>query len=449
MKRIVIVLSSLLMIGVTLFVFTVSTARAQVNPAEIVNPELKRLETDHFAQLMTVYREIGALKFPYTFLLSRYVGLDPDKQSEADSRGLEFVRFHERTVLKTTGNYNAAYNAELLTRNQRAANTLLDVILPVVRVLAKEIPRDIPCDGIGFEIAHHVRSRIKNADYEGKEILVVVFDRDDAFAFSSAGTAQAQQEVLNRSEIYVNGEEFGLALGAKDPLDLEALNRPGKQASDSGAKPPAAHSESLTNGAGSGSAPGSTSRLNLSLQGQPHNPSSPSVAPGQPATITPEPSPATSADAERLQAKYQSELDALAAKGVDGLKFVEYAPPSLAVAQKHVALQVTLRNPLHFEKESSSIYRRAAQSFDLFLALHLKSLLDQIPKDDEIAAVDVTLLNQVSAAPKPISEALEFVFPRKLLLQFVNDEITNQELIDRSTVLVNGVRIALNLQLVE
>ncbi len=48
-----------------------------------------------------------------------------------------------------------------------------------------------------------------------------------------------------------------------------------------------------------------------------------------------------------------------------------------------------------------------------------------------------------------ISEAREFICPRKALKQFVNAEITNQQLLDESMVLVNGVRIALNLQLVE
>jgi hypothetical protein len=47
------------------------------------------------------------------------------------------------------------------------------------------------------------------------------------------------------------------------------------------------------------------------------------------------------------------------------------------------------------------------------------------------------------------AEAIEFIVPANLTRQFVNNEITNQALIDKSQVLVNGVRIALNLQLVE
>jgi hypothetical protein len=50
---------------------------------------------------------------------------------------------------------------------------------------------------------------------------------------------------------------------------------------------------------------------------------------------------------------------------------------------------------------------------------------------------------------KQRSEAIEFIFPKNLTRKFVDSEITNQELIDKGQVLVNGVRIALNLQLVE
>jgi FtsZ-interacting cell division protein YlmF len=41
------------------------------------------------------------------------------------------------------------------------------------------------------------------------------------------------------------------------------------------------------------------------------------------------------------------------------------------------------------------------------------------------------------------------VFSLQLLRQFTEAQVTNQELINRSIVLVNGVRIALNLQQVE
>ena len=50
---------------------------------------------------------------------------------------------------------------------------------------------------------------------------------------------------------------------------------------------------------------------------------------------------------------------------------------------------------------------------------------------------------------KERSEAVEFIVPKAFARKFVDADITNQELIDHSQVVVNGVRIALNLQLVE
>src|SRR5712691_3098225 len=192
---------------------------AQVSPAEILNPDLKAAEGKYFSQLKELHNQISHLKFPFPFLLSRYVGIDPAKQAETDSRGLEFVRFHDRVVLKVTGNYNAAYNSELLTQNQRASRAFQEVIIPVLRLVTSQIPADVTCDAIGLEISYHTRAPTSNFDYEGKEILVVVFDRGDAFAFPRAGSDADRQEILNRSAIYLNGADFGLVPGARGPAE--------------------------------------------------------------------------------------------------------------------------------------------------------------------------------------------------------------------------------------
>jgi len=126
-------------------------------------------------------------------------------------------------------------------------------------------------------------------------------------------------------------------------------------------------------------------------------------------------------------------------------------PPAFVVINKEMALQMTLRNTLRFDPEKSSIYKRAAQTFDLFLAPKMKDILDQVPDD---ARIDFYNFPVVSALPftsnvKERSEALEYLCPKHQARKFVNSEIANQELIDKSPVLVNGVRIALDLQQVE
>lgn len=427
-----------LLLGAALAGLGAAAGSAQVSPAEILNPQLRALEETYFPQLMSLNRALRTMKFPFPFVLSRYVGVDPDKQTEVDSRGLEFVRFHDRVVLKVTGNYNAAYNADLLTQNQRASRTFQEVIAPVLGLLTREIPADAGCDAIGFEVSYHARRKTRASDFEGKEILVVVLDRSDAFSFLSA-PEQDRQEILNHSEIYLNGGDFGLALGQRDPYNVESLAR-------------SVPRQALPSPAPSASGSSAGTRLLRANQEMPAGlraPGTPTPPAGTGKPESPAAPAATSADAERLQAKYQSQLEALAKAGVASLQFVDYAPPSFGVFRSQAVLQITIRNPLHFEKDTSSIYKRAAQSFDLFLAPQLKALLEKIPADEEIQGLDITLLNQLAAKPNPSSEAVEFICPLKSLRQFVEAEITNQELINQSVVLVNGVRIALNLQQVE
>jgi len=421
---------------------------AQVSPAEIANPRLKALEQKYLSQMVALNRAIGGTKFPFPFQLSRYAGLSAGEQAVADTRGLEFVNFHERIVLKISGNYNAAYNAGLLTQNQRADRVFHEVIVPILRFVSKEISADVDCDEIGLEISYHVRRQTRNTDFEGKEILVVLLARSDAFVDAGSLQDGDWQEILNRSEVYLNGGAFGLALRERQPLDPEALGRP--------AQPESA----------GGEAPGSDTRLGRIQREAWPGLAKPESQPARPATPAPAglnptadgaaagaqsaaPPPATQADPQRLQAKYQAQLDALAKEGQAKFHFVEYSPPSFAIFQNRVILQLTLRNPRRFETNAGSIYKRAAQSFDLFLAPQLKDLLEKIPIGADFEALDITVLNELDPKSAVGSEALEFVCPLKGLRQFANAEITNQELINQSMVLVNGVRIALNLQLVE
>jgi hypothetical protein len=420
------------------------SACAQVSPGEIVNPNLKSAEQEYLPQLRSLQHAIGETRFPLPFILTRYVGVDPDRQASLDPRGLEFVYFQNRMLLKTSGFYTAAFNSDELTENERANRIWQEVVVPILRLIAREVPPDVACDGVGFEIAYHVRALRKNSDYEGREILAVVLDREEAFALAAESGNEGRQAILNRSNVYLDGKPFGLALGQKDALGLEALGR-----FDSGEAGPATVSPV------SGSYARLTAAITRLAPGASPSPSravpaekgatgivSPSARTADPKTA---PSPA---DAERLQAQFQPQLDALLKEHGAEFHLVDYAPPSFVVDHKQLVLQLTLRNSLAFEKDSSSIYRRAAQSFDLFLAPQLKALLPKLPGDMRIGALDFSVLNRLGNE-KDSSEAVEFICPLGSIRSFVEDEITSQDLIDQSLVLVNGVRIKLNLERVE
>ena len=438
----------------TLLVLWPIAACAQVSPNEILSPDLKALEQTYFQQLIAINQSVAKTKFSFSFYLSRYVGLDPTKQAEADSRGLEFVHFQDRTILKITGNYNAAYNSLKMTPNERAATTFRAVVLPVLGIVTVALPEDVACDGIGFEISHHARTNDRSYDYEGKEILVVVLDRADAWAMSRATSDAERQEILNRNKVFMNGSDYGLSLTERDPLNVQALPRsiPAKPDATSSARSATLTSHSaLLKPIVSAPMPQASAQPSASVATEPvpaavATPKPPPTPPADPSPAAPA---ATQADADRLDERYQSQLGALAKEGAVKFHFVAYAPPTFMLFHDKIALQMTLKNSLQFGPTRGSIYKRAAQSFDLFLAPLLKDISERISPDVEFQLYDFSVLNKLSPTTKETSEAIEFICPRKALNEFVNAEITNQQLLDQSIVLVNGVRIALNLQLVE
>ena len=418
-------------------------AIAQVSPTEISNPKLRAAEQEYLPQLQSLQQEISKIQFPLPFILTRYVGVDPERQTSLDRRGLEFVYFHDRMLLKTSGFYTVSFDSEQLTSNQRASRTFEEVIIPILQLITQELPADAPCDGIGFEIAYHARAARKNSYFEGREILAVVLDRGDALTFLKESGNERRQAILDASGIYLDAKPFGLALGQKDALNLEILERSGSAE------------------AGLTTSTSSTERERLPIGSPRYAPTSPSnalrassaekstaniVTPASPAS---DPKPAASqGDAERLQGQHQAQLDTLLKENGEQFHLVDYAPPSFAIYRKQLVLQLTVRNPLLFEKNSSSIYKRAAQSFDLFLAPELKTILPKLPLDHQVEALDFSILNRLGSE-KDSSEAVEFVCPLRSIRSFVEDEIASQELIDQSLVLVNGVRISLHLELVE
>jgi hypothetical protein len=416
-------------------------ASAQVSPNEILDPQLKSLEKLYLPQLKAINQEIARARFPFPFYLSRVVGLDPSQQVEADTRGLEFRRFHDRVILKATGNYNAAYDSKQFTRNERAARTFRDVFLPILQIIARNIPPDIDCDALGIEIGFHVHDVGKSYDYEGRDILVVVLDRKDAFQMVLEKDDNDRQDILNRSLVYLGGEEYGLSLLDRDPLvvDVQGRSKSGKTNASSTAGASTSASRLLRSnpnllpsaaaGNPAGSAAGSSPKVDLSQ-------SKPAVTP---------------ADADKLQSQYQSRLDALFKEGSAKYGFVDYDPPAFVVVSKQMVLQMTLKNSTKFDIEKSSIYKRAALTFDLFVAPKMKDILDLLPGDMPVDYYDFSVVNTLtsSSGGKERSEAIEFLLPKELTRKFANSDITNQDLLDKGQVLVNGVRIALNLQAAE
>jgi len=402
-----------------------ASAFGQVAPDGILNPRLKADEAKYLPQLQSLQQSIAATKFPYPFKLARYLNAKPGQRPASDRNGIEFVYFEGREILKISGIYKVAFNSTQLSENERASRTFQDVVVPILRLVTQQIPANIDCDGIGFEIVYDTRDANKVYDFEGQEVLTAVFDRKDAFAYLNTSGNTQRQEILNRSDIFVDGKNFGLALGQRAPLNVQALER---------SVPRQERTQPSSVSASTVSTPGGATSAVMA---------SPVVAQSKSDL-----KPAPSANAMRLQTQFQPQLDAMLK--ADGTRFhlMEGAPPIFENYANRTVLHFTMRNTLSFETGTSSIYKRAAQTFDLFLAPELNGLLKKLPANSEYDSLDFSVRNRLGAGKSP-SETVDYICPLNSVRSFVENKITSQDVIDQSVVLVNGVRIALNLQLVE
>jgi hypothetical protein len=425
--------------AVLLLLVAVPVSVAQVSPAEVQDPQLKALESEYLQKLIALNRQISSIKYPFPFVLSRYIDVDPQKQTGMDTRGLEFVQFHERTLLKVSGNYNAAFSAQQLTRNQRADMVFTNVITPILRLLPQYFAERSDFDGFGFEISYHVSKANGKADYEGKENLVVVMAASDALRFPRLTAPDERQAVMNASEVYVSGEQLRLALRQVDALSAEEIAKSGNidqhRRSSSGAEDQTLSTPLRPAAPDAHASLGSNSRPTL-----------PALA--DRAALTSGAVPLTPAEVDELQAKHQSALNDYAAFVATTMHEASSPPPSLAPFRNSLYLQLTLRNPQVFDGEKTSLYKRAGLSFDTFLAPRLADLVSRVPAISNLKGLDITILVSVSPGGPP-SEAVEFICPLPALRSFASYEISNQDLIEQSLVIVNGVRISLNLQQVE
>jgi hypothetical protein len=415
----------LLLVG-SILVAPAKWSFAQVSPTEVVNPRAKADEQKYLPQLVSLQRAIGSADFPFTFRLARYLDAKPGQRAALDSNGIEFVYFQQHVVLKVSGFYRVAFDSIHLNQNARASQTFEQAVMPILRLIAQQIPKTYDYDGIGFEILYDARDKGGPYDYEGHEVLTAVFSRDDAFALANAATTADRQEVLNRSNVFVNGKEFGLALGQTDPLDVQALQRSLPRQDQQWSS---STSDSTTRAIGS---------------------SEPTITPAVSRTRPNEvpKSAIVSEDAALLRAQMQ--MQAAVVDTQEGTKphLEQVSAPAIETGGEQRLLRLTLPNTLPFERNTSSIYKRAAQSFDLFLAPELKDISRKLPSDAQYDAVAFSVLNHFGNDKDP-AETIEFICPMDSMRSFVENKITSQDLINKSMVLVNGVRIGVDLERVE
>ena len=415
--------------------FLALTASSQViPPVEIKDPALRALQTQYMDDLKEVGAEVVSLNFDFPFYLSRRLDLDEDKQKTSDQRSIRFDHFSGKIVIAITGNYFAAYSTEKLNGEQRARETFVHVVMPILKATVPRFQNNKSVQGYAFEISHHVLGKVMSVSMERPENLVVFLPQAYAIKLLAAKDDEARQAALLGGQTFLNAEPASIWLNGEGSRVAAATTPRGT--SDESADAPSqvgAEIEHSTNSANS-SVPNFPNSTKTKEQASPAQP---------PRDTSPQAMAAIDVSNKDTVAKLVKELDAQA-------HFVSYTAPEFVVFRQGVYLELPLNTPLP-ETAAGSRYKLAAFAFDEHIAKLIRPTLGYFktePNFDGIGYSATLHLPGKTAANAP-SEAVEFFFPFAALRCYEKYDCSGQQLIDQGTVLINGERVSLDLQTAE
>jgi hypothetical protein len=406
---------------------------AQVlTPAEIKDPDLRSLQQQYINDLKVVGQDIQALPIKYHFYLNRKLDLDESQQQNADQSSIRFDRYDGKTVLAVTGNYYAAY-PERIAADQRARSTFLNVVMPILK---SEVPRfqgNHEVQGYALEISHHVLGNVMGVMVERPENLMVYLPQSGALQLLGSRDETIQQAGLMQGQVFLNAQPVNIWLNGEGPQPA------------AGSEPTLSSTERAEPIAGTQikqTGVGSSGREELStpapLVAKPNDIVVPPVRDASPPALA-----VLQASSQEVVAKLVKELDSEA-------HFVAYASPGFVAFRQGIYLELSLNTTLP-ESAAGSRYKLAAMAFDDHVAHLIRPTLTYFKGESNFDGISfsttVHLAGRSPASGK--SEAVEFFFPFTALRCYEKYDCTGQQLIDTGVVLINGERVALNLQIAE
>src|SRR5579859_41233 len=405
-----------------------SAASAQVLPlGKVSDPAARLLQQRHILQLQQLSSDLSKVHFPYPFYFSQMLDIDEARQKQLPQGSLHFESFNGQTALAITGNYYISYASASMTGNQRARKTYEDVIFPLLKVALAHIDRTVPLDGYAFEISHHVRKQVLKVNTEGPENVMIMFPRAVAERLVRAADVESRQAAVLESEVYLNGEPLSLWLTGDDaPADIKdhyaaRHDREAKTKNSLAADPVE---------------PGTLVSSKLVPESELLN----QIRDRQNAVHEVSPS-----ELEKLQSKYGETVRRLVTDLQKEAHFPEYAPPAFIAFHNGAFLQLNMSTEL--ESRAASQYRATALAFDTHISHMLRAVTKYFHGNPQFDGIDFsTTIHQPGRSG---GQSVEFVVPFSALLCYEKYDCTGQELINRSIVLVNGERVALDLQRAE
>lgn len=416
------------------------SAAQVVAPVEIKDPEMRSLQVQYMDDLKAAGADISNVSFQYPFYLSRKLDLDEKAQKSADQRSLRFDRYEGKVILAITGNYFASYGAEHVSKEQRLRLTFQNVALPVLKATVPHFQNNKDVQGYALEISHHIVGKVMGVSMERPENTLIFLPQTAAMRVLNAKDDEAQQAALLQGQYYVNAEPVLPWLNGDLAHVKTVADSP-----DAPSSSEASYSTSVQNVSSPDGHETMTGRITFPKRPQPKGDLS--SAPKAPRDTSPEAIAKVDATNKDTVAKLMKDLEPQA-------HFVSYAETSFIVFRSELYLQLSTNTDLT-EGSSGSRYRLAANAFDDHISHLVRPVLGYF-KDDpqQPPAFDGISFSTTVHVPdkkgsSAISEAVEFYFPFDAMRCYQKYDCTGQQLLDAGSVLINGERVSLDLQIAE
>jgi hypothetical protein len=393
---------------------------AQVlTPMELSDPKTQRLQQRDLKKLAAIGTEIAAHKFPYPFYFSRVLDIDQAKMQAADQRSIRFDLYKGQTVLEITGNYYASYSAELMGPYARLKETFNQVMLPMLKIAVPHFPDDSEFSAFAIEISHHLRQKTLGLSSEHPENVTLIIPVLAAQKLVDAKTDAQRQEAVLEASVFLNGEPYSLWMQEGTPTDeWKEANSPALKTQPAPLAQTSVRSEAAAQQVSPRLMNASATELRI---------------------VTPD-------ALSKLQYENQDRIVRISDHLSGEAHFVPYAPPTF-VAFRHMAyLQLSVTTQLNADPQSSR-YKLAALAFDEHVSHLVRPVLQYFIGDSAFDGISYSSIIHASGGQSPL--AVEFYFPFRTMQCFANYECTGQQLLDSGTVVINGERAALNLQIAE
>ncbi len=432
------------------FLFTASLTSAQVvAPIEIRDQETRILQQAAINDLNTVGKSILAHRFHFAFYLSRKLDIDEKQQLRTDQHSIRFERYNGAMVLAISGNYYSAYSSDRFTAGQRAKETFLQVVLPIVKAAAPVFQNHPSFQGYAIEVSHHVISKTMGMPIERPENLMVYIPQSAAVKLAVAENALAQQVAVMDAQVYLNANRINLWLTEGDqPEPAPSAPLMLQKVSATLVPSPAKTSISLESDAGSTIAKPDPKPVSESANASSIVATTPAANVLLLPALKEDLSPKALGD---LQISAQGATNHLIKDLDTTAHFVTYAPPAIIPFRHHAYLELSLTTTLS-EASRASRYKTAALAFEEHISPLIRRVLSYFPGDQGFYGISFSTTVHGHAKPgvpalAPLS--VEFFFSVSAMRCYEAYDCTSQQLIDSGTVLISGERVGLDLQKAE